>query len=70
MALGSLTEPWEVTAYLYHVSTLYSEAELVGMETASSQEGWFNFTDLGVSHAGNYEIQFMVTSPEGASHLR
>ena len=59
-----------MTAYLFPVNSEYPSAELLGTVTVESVNGWFNFTDLGVTHAGEYEIQFMVDEPEGASHLR
>ena len=59
-----------MTAYLFPVNSEYPSAELLGTVTVESVNGWFNFTDLGVTHEGEYEIQFMVDEPEGASHLR
>ena len=60
-----------MTAHLIAVNSDYaSDAELIGTTTVENTNGWFNFTDLGVSHAGEYQIQFMMSEPDAASHLR
>lgn len=38
--------------------------------TVGHNAGYFNFTDLAVSHSGTYRLQFDVTNPSGASSFR
>ena len=68
-SLGSISQPWEMTAILIPVDSMYPEAMVTG-ETVRAVNGWFNFTELAISHPGDYQVQFMVTQPEGASALR
>ena len=67
--MGSMTSPWQLTAYLVQVDTEWDEATLIGLETVSYSNGHFTFTDLGVSHSGEYQIEFRVTYPEEAAHF-
>ncbi|XP_052804443.1 fibrocystin-L-like isoform X2 [Mya arenaria] len=67
--LGIEESPWEITASL-RAGTGHSSAALSGTVTVASENGWVNFTDLQISHAGSgYIIDFEITAPAEAAYL-
>ena len=51
-------------------NTGYSGAVLGGTVTVEADNGWFNFTDLSISHAGTgYIIDFDITMPTAAAGM-
>ena len=67
--LGIKEDPWELTANIKS-GTGHPDAVLGGTTTISSAEGWFNFTDLFITHAGpGYILQFDITKPSSAAGL-
>ena len=68
--LGTTTLPWQVTATLVIGSKGHSDATLKGNTTATFTDGWANFSDLAITHAGlEYTIHFAVTSPPEAANF-
>ena len=65
--LGTTEYPWQLTASL-RADTGHPSAVLNGTLTVNaSSNGWFNFTDLEISHMGvGYIIDFNVTFPDAA----
>ena len=64
--LGTIEKPWVVTVSLRD-GTGHPDAALSGTLNVSSAGGWFNFTDLAISHMGNgYILDFNVTYPPEA----
>ncbi|XP_070541075.1 fibrocystin-L-like [Ptychodera flava] len=61
--VGHSSSPWEVTVTLREVSG-NANAVLIGNTTAQFTGGFANFTDLGISHTGEYILDFEVTKPE------
>ena len=50
--------------------TGHPDAALSGITTISSVDGWFNFTNLTISHAGEgYVIEFEITYPPTAAGI-
>ena len=68
--MGSLASPWQLTAYLVEVEGSWPGVTLTGSETVPYKDGAFTFTDLGISHSGDYQLEFVVTCPVEASHIR
>lgn len=69
--LGSMTLPWKLTATLVKVSTSYSSnVTLIGTTEVSHSNGYFTFTNLGISHKGTYKIEFKVSDPTTAAHFK
>ena len=67
--LGIKENPWQITATL-RGGTGHASAVLSGTTTIASTNGWFNFTDLAISHAGSgYIIDFAITYPASAAGL-
>lgn len=66
---GSLLQPWQLTCHLVTVSGP-ADASLLGNTTTHFQQGWFNYTDLAISHPGTYKLVFAISEPEAVSHLR
>ena len=64
--LGTTEYPWQLTASL-RADTGHPSAVLNGTLTVNASNGWFNFTDLEISHMGvGYIIDFNVTFPDAA----
>ena len=64
--LGTIENPWQMTATL-RSGTGHASAILGVTTTVTSANGWFNFTDLTLSHAGlGYIIDFDITMPSTA----
>ncbi|XP_060584412.1 fibrocystin-L-like isoform X2 [Ruditapes philippinarum] len=64
--LGIEDSPWEITATLRSCSPAcgHANAVLTGTLTVPSSNGYFNFTDLQISHKGDgYIIDFAISSP-------
>ncbi|WAR05573.1 PKHL1-like protein, partial [Mya arenaria] len=65
--LGTAEHPWELTVSLQE-GTGHASANLSGTLTVLATNGWFNFTDLTISHMGSgYILVFNVTYPVGAN---
>ncbi|KAL4231848.1 hypothetical protein ACF0H5_009424 [Mactra antiquata] len=65
--LGITEAPWEITASIISCSSCHGDAALIGTTTVVSKNGWFNFTDLGISHKGEeYVIEFAISAPPAA----
>ena len=58
--LGPVWDAWNLTATLVPISSAFPEAELLGTVSIKHFGGYFNFSDLAVSHAGTYKIVFEV----------
>ena len=43
--------------------TGHGSAILSGTTLITSEQGWFNFTDLSISHKGQYYIDFDIAEP-------
>lgn len=67
--LGIQDSPWQITATLRSCPGCgHANAKLTGTLTVTSSNGWFNFTDLQISHKGDgYIIDFEITSPASAT---
>ncbi|XP_053409194.1 fibrocystin-L-like isoform X2 [Mercenaria mercenaria] len=68
--LGIEESPWEITASLRSCDPAcgHANAVLSGTLTIPSSNGWFNFTDLQISHKGDgYIIDFEISSPTGTN---
>ena len=64
--LGTSEFPWQLTASL-RPGTGHPSAFLNGTLQVNASSGWFNFTDLEISHMGvGYILDFNVTSPDAA----
>ena len=67
--LGTVTSPWQIVVSL-RSGTGHSDAVLSGTLTAYATDGWFNFTDLAISHKGDdYVLDFKVIYPTTAAHF-
>ncbi|KAL4228553.1 Fibrocystin-L [Mactra antiquata] len=67
--LGTAEYPWELTASI-RSGTGHPNAMLNGTTTVNCTDGWFNFTDLEISHMGNnYILDFNVTFPSEAENF-
>ena len=67
--MGTSEYPWQLTASLQS-GTGHPSAVLNGTLEVSATDGWFNFTDLSVSHMGTgYILNFNVTSPAAATNF-
>ncbi|KAK3107254.1 hypothetical protein FSP39_010348 [Pinctada imbricata] len=65
--LGAAAAPWEVRVTLRSGSGSNPAATLVGNTTVTFVDGYANFTDLGISHAGSgYILDFEITYPTEA----
>ena len=61
--LGTSEFPWQLTASI-RAGTGHPNAVLGGIVTVEAVDGWFNFTDLVISHMGTgYILDFNVTFP-------
>jgi hypothetical protein len=61
--LGTAEYPWQLTATI-RTGTGHSNAVLGGTVTVEAVDGWFNFTDLTISHMGTgYILEFNVSYP-------
>ncbi|XP_041373046.1 fibrocystin-L-like isoform X2 [Gigantopelta aegis] len=68
--LGTTIQPWQVTATLVKGAKSDVNATLTGTTTVSFSDGWANFTDLVITHAGSeYGIDLAVTSPSEAANF-
>ena len=67
--LGTNEYPWQLTASI-RPGTGHPDAVLIGNLQVNASNGWFNFTDLVISHMGNgYILDFNVTSPQVAENF-
>lgn len=67
--LGTAEFPWQLTASL-RSGTGHPNAQLNGSLTVNCSNGWFNFTDLAISHMGTgYILDFNVTFPVEAENF-
>ncbi|XP_052805044.1 fibrocystin-L-like isoform X2 [Mya arenaria] len=67
--LGTRENPWELTVSIRQ-GTGHPDAVLDGTLNITSADGWFNFTDLVISHMGNdYVLDFNVTYPPEAENF-
>ena len=67
--LGTSEYPWQLVASL-RTGTGHPSAMLNGTLQVNASSGWFNFTDLTISHMGyGYIIDFNVTSPQAAQNF-
>ena len=67
--LGIKEDPWALTVTIKS-GTGHPDAVLGGTTTITSVEGWFNFTDLFISHAGSgYVLMFDITTPSSAASM-
>ena len=55
-------EPWRLTVYL-RVGYGDPDAVISGVTTVEFVDGWVNFTDLAISHYGEYILDFNITTP-------
>ena len=62
--VGSISDPWILEANL--VVNGSSEASLLTVAEAPMNQGWANFTDIAVTHAGRYALNFSIAYPEEA----
>ena len=68
-ALGTNEQPWQLTASI-RPGTGHPDAVLSGALQVNSSNGWFNFTDLAISHMGSdYILDFNVTYPQVAENF-
>ena len=68
-SLGTSEYPWQLTASI-RAGTGHPNAQLNGTLQINSTNGWFNFTDLTVSHMGTgYILDFNVTFPSQAENF-
>ena len=65
--LGSITDPWIVCVTMEMTSFSDARAALSGSANATFSGSWANFTDLAISHSGNYTLLFNISSPAEAS---
>ena len=64
--LGTLEHPWELEVSI-RPGTGHPHALLSGTLQVNASNGWFNFTDLAISHMGTgYILDFNVTYPSAA----
>lgn len=64
--LGTIEYPWQLTASIRQ-GTGHPDAVLSGNLRVNASKGWFNFTDLTISHMGTgYNLDFNVTYPAKA----
>ena len=64
--LGSASDPWIIEAKLVMVSGSDPGATLVTTSEQPTRNGWANFTDVAVTHAGRYALNFTVVYPVAA----
>ena len=65
--VGSNSDPWQVEVTLLTSSSSHGSATLDGSTTAEFvYGGTVTFTDLSISHAGEYALRFQVVSPDEA----
>lgn len=61
--LGTAEYPWQMSVSV-RAGTGHSSATLFGNLSVPCVDGWFNFTDLGLTHVGSgYILDFVVTYP-------
>ena len=67
--LGTLEHPWQLEVSI-RLGTGHPDAVLSGTLQVNVSNGWFNFTDLAISHMGaGYILDFNVTYPEAATNF-
>lgn len=67
--LGTADYPWQLTVSL-RAGTGHPNAVLNGTLDVNVTDGWFNFTDLTISHMGSgYILDFNVTYPPEAENF-
>lgn len=67
--LGTAEHPWQVTVSI-RAGTGHPNANLSGTLSVNGSDGWFNFTDLAISHMGSgYILDFNVTYPIEAENF-
>ena len=64
--VGSVSDPWVIEATLLIVDGSDPRATLVTVAQAPMNQGWANFSDVAVSHAGKYALNFTVVYPPEA----
>ena len=64
--VGSASDPWVIGATLVMVDGSDPRATLVTVAEEPMNQGWANFTDVAVTHAGSYALNFTVVYPAGA----
>ena len=55
-------ESWKLTVSI-HSGSGHPSAVLSGTTTVAFVGGWANFTDIAISHAGAYKLDFNITTP-------
>lgn len=67
--LGTAEYPWQLTVSL-RAGTGHPDASLNGTLEVNVTDGWFNFTDLLITHMGTgYILDFNVTYPPEAENF-
>merc|ERR550532_652203 len=54
---------WQVEAVLEYTGNSDKRAKLIGGSIILVTGGWANFTDLGISHAGTYNLKLKIKAP-------
>lgn len=67
--MGTVEYPWQLTASI-RTGTGHPEAVLSGNLRINASRGWFNYTDLEISHSeAGYILDFNVTYPPAAKNF-
>lgn len=67
--LGTAEYPWQMIVSVRD-GTGHPSTNLTGTLTVNCSDGWFNFTDLAISHmATNYILDFNITYPSEAENF-
>lgn len=67
--LGTAEYPWQLSVSV-RGGTGHPSNNLTGTLTVNCSEGWFNFSDLAISHMGlGYVLDFNVTYPQEAQNF-
>ena len=61
-----MSDPWVIEATLLMADGSDPRATLVTVAEAPMNQGWANFTDVAVTHAGRYALNFTVVYPPEA----
>ena len=62
--VGSWSNPWKVNVTI--IASSNPDGVLHGDTTVDFLLGWANFTDLAITHEGDYTLKFEISSPADA----